>query len=148
MEPTKFLNMTPHDIVLYHAHDAEYLPVTRKWVLRDDTVQPALIIPKSGEVASVEYEIVEDGIIVLPNGDTMPLHTSTVRDLDAQYSESPNCYTIVSAQVAQEYRVRIARNYGQNWRDPRNIRLPIVTVKDTVTNSQGRIVGCLGLYRI
>ena len=141
MEPTKFLNMTPHDIVLYSESDAEYLPVTRKWVLRDDAVLPVLIIPKSGEIASVTYAPIAHSPINV-DGAIVPLFQNRISAItEIEYSSDK--YAIVSYQ----YSIGMQQYAAQLQQQPITVS-NILTVKDTVFDSNGRPMGCLGFYRV
>jgi len=133
--PTRFVNLTPHDINVYAENDVDYLPVTRKWVRKDDTT-PILTIPCSGRVAQVKYSVTETGkVITTPDGSTLPIWKNHPSDL-GKIEYDPDVYIIVSMQYAIAL-----REIGHNdWN--------VLTVKDTVADSQGKPVGCLGFYTV
>jgi hypothetical protein len=137
---TTLVNMTPHKIVVYGADSVVFDSGTRKFILVSEVETPLMIIPPSGVTATVEYTTVRQETTLNIEGDVLPLFKNNIKSITNLVSQN-DTYHIVSFQycvAAKEYETQLQQK-------PRHT-LNLLTVKDTVYDTVGRIQGCLGFY--
>lgn len=122
-------NFTPHEINFYKREDVNYVSAIRKHVAKEE-VEPYLSIPSEG-MLSIHFE---NEYVADPNF-PVPICKKSILRLDRIPEALENDIFIVSA-IYFSYRRFTETDYSR-----------LYTINDTVYNSTGKPIGCLGLTR-
>lgn len=143
----QIINCTPHPINIFNTFDVVYNKDTRKFILVDDNTKPSKTYPTSGFVLNAQYTNTEyltntelDKEIILNHKKLTSCDDICVL-IPELYNLQPNgrnIYCITSYPYKEA-----ADRYFQD-RLVTNTRIFNITVNNTVHDSTGKIVGCLG----
>ena len=142
------INCTPHPINLFNPTDVVFNSTTRKFTLLDDNIKPSKQYPTSGIVLNAQYtnseyltntELDEEVILNHKKLTSCDDIINFMPELEQLQSNTRNVYCITS----YPYKEAADRYFGES-RLVTNTRIYNITVNNTVHDSTGKIVGCLG----